>query len=100
MKRIICYGFENGKLWFGYATLWSLIASYFRNGRCLEIKAIKGYEQYAYYDDVLTVEWGGHHHHFANWWGYGENNTPICAIALAEHKTIEEIQSYKGIKER
>lgn len=58
MRKMICYGFENGKLWFGYVTLWSLIASYFRNGRCLEVKPIKGYEQYAYYEDLLIVEWG------------------------------------------
>lgn len=92
MRKIICYGFENGKLWFGYVTLWSLIASYFRNGRCLEVKPIKDYEQYAYYQDLLIVEWGGNHHHFTNWW----IDTPFSAIALAERTTVEEIQKMRG----
>lgn len=99
MRRVICYGFENGKLWFGYVTLWSIIASYFRNGRCLEVKPIKGYEKYAYYPDVLIAEWGSKYHHLANWWS-DEDGTPFSAIALAERKTIEEIMQYKGIREK
>ena len=96
MKKIICYGFENGKLWFGYVTLWSLIASYFRDGRSLEVKPIKHYENYAYYKDVLMVDWSCRHHHFTNWW-LNDTKTPFVAIAYAEHKPLEEIQKIPSI---
>lgn len=96
MRRIICYGIDNGKLWFGYVTLKSLIASYFRNGRVLEVKPIKGFENYAYYRDCLMVDWvGGHkHYRFTNWW---LNDSPFSAIAYSEGKTIKEIQDLPPI---
>ena len=97
MKKVICYGFENGKLWFGYITLKSLVASYFRNGRSLEVKPIKGLERYAYYENCLMVDWGGHkHYHFTNWW-LNDTKAPFTAIAYAENKTLEYIQSLPSI---
>ena len=98
MKKIVCYGVENGKLWFGYVTLWSLIASYFRNGRSLEVKPLKGFENYAYYTDCLMVDWmGGHkHYHFTNWW-LNDSTAPFTAIAYAENKTVTEIKNLPPI---
>lgn len=94
MRKIICYGFENGKLWFGYVTLWSLIASYFRDGRFLEVKPIKHYEKYAYYKDVLMVDWHSRYYNFTNYKNY---NTPFWAIAYAENKTVREIVDLPSI---
>jgi hypothetical protein len=97
MRKIICYGIEQGKLWFGYVTLKSLIASYFRNGRSLEVKPIKGFENYAYYKDCLMVDWDGGHkfYRFTNWWA--NYSSPFAAIAYSEGVTNEAIQSLPSI---
>lgn len=82
MSKIICYGFEKNKLWFGRVTLWSWLMAFFIDGRFLKVKPIKGYEEYAYYPEQLMTQLG---------WakitndGLGQHN-PIIAIALQERK--------------
>ncbi len=53
---LIAYGYENEKLWFGKVTFKTWLRAFFRNGGLLEVKPIKGYEEYAYYRDVLRIE--------------------------------------------
>lgn len=53
---LIAYGYENEKLWFGRVTFKSWLRAFFRDGGLLDVKPIKGYEEYAYYRDVLRVE--------------------------------------------
>ena len=90
-KNVIAYGFENGKLYFGRVTLRSWFRAFFRNGRMLVVKPIKGYEQYSYYKKYLCTELNNAK--LVNW-HYG--NDPIKSIQYAERhrgglKTITPI---------
>lgn len=79
MGKIICYGFEKDKLWFGKVTLRSLIRAFFKNGNMLKVKPIKGYEHYSYYEDKLYI--GIDNAKMTNGW---IDKDPIRAIALSE----------------
>ena len=99
MNKIICYGFENGKLWFGRVTLWSWLMAFFIDGRFLEVKPIKGYEEFAYYTEhclITLPSWSK----ITNDWLCQDN--PIIAIAQAEKKnpdfTIEPIHPEQKVK--
>lgn len=94
MGKIICYGFEKDKLWFGKVTLRSLIRTFFRNGGLLDVKPIKGYEHYSYYEDKLIV--GVDHAKLANWW---VDSDPIRVIALAEGMSYKELKTKPSIHE-
>ena len=78
-KNIIAYGFENDKLYFGRVTLCSWLRAFFRNGRMLVVKPIKGYEQYSYYKNYLCTELNNAK--LVNW-HYGDD--PIKSIQYAE----------------
>jgi hypothetical protein len=96
MGKIICYGFEKDKLWFGKVTLRSLIRTFFRNGGLLDVKPMKGYEHYSYYEDKLIV--GVDHAKLTNWW---VDSDPIRAIALAEGISYKDLKVKPSIhKER
>lgn len=90
-KNVIAYNFENDKLYFGRVTLRSWIRAFFRKGGLLEVKPIKGYEQYAYYEKYLFTELN--YTKLVNW-HYGDD--PIKSIQYAERhngglKTITPI---------
>ena len=78
-KNVIVYGYENDKLWFGRVTLRSWLRAFFRNGGLLEVKPIKGYENYAYYPDCLLTELD-----YCNIVNFRPNDDPLVAIAWAE----------------
>ena len=78
LKNVIAYNFENGKLYFGRVTLRSWVRAFFRDGGLLEVRPIKGYEQYAYYKCLLTEVSDAK---LVNW-HYG--NDPIKSIQYAE----------------
>lgn len=77
---LIAYGYENEKLWFGRVAFKTWLRAFFRNGGLLEVKPIKGYEEYAYYRDILRVELSD-----ANLANFSiENANPIWMIDWAE----------------
>lgn len=56
MNKIIAFGRrEDGCIWFGRPTLRSLIKAIFFHGTMLQVKPIKGYEEYAYFTHGLNV---------------------------------------------
>lgn len=96
MGKVICYGFEKDKLWFGKVTLRSLIRTFFRNGGLLEVKPLKEYEHYSYYEDKLRI--GIDNTKLTNWW---VDSDPIRAIALAEGMPYQLLKTKSSIhKER
>jgi hypothetical protein len=96
MGKIICYGFVKDKLWFGKVTLRSLIRTFFRNGGVLEVKPIKGYEHYSYYEDKLRI--GIDEAKMTNGW---IDKDPIHAIALSEEVSYKDLKAKPSIhKER
>lgn len=95
MGKIICYGFEKDKLWFGKVTLRSLIRTFFRNGGLLEVKPMKGYEHYSYYEDKLIV--GVDHAKLTNWW---VDSDPIRAIALSEGVSYNHLKAKTSFHKR
>lgn len=87
MSKILCYGFENGKLWFGKVSALSWFLASIFDGRNVKIKTIKGFESYGYYKKFLWV--GLNNHNFTN---CGVNfDNPFIAIALAEQKSVYEL---------
>ena len=46
---VIVYGYENDKLWFGQVTFRSWFEAFYRNGRSLEVRPIRGYKNYSYF---------------------------------------------------
>ena len=88
MGKIICYGFENGKLWFGKVTFRSLVRAFFRSGGSFEVKPIKGYEQYSYYEDRLYTEIGNTK--LTNCW---IDKDPIRTIAFAEGVPYQSLKA-------
>lgn len=80
IKNLIAYGYENNKLWFGRVTFWSWLMAFFKNGWCLEVRPIKGYEQYAYYSDMVFVTFN--EAHLTNY--YPVKGCPLTAIMNAE----------------
>lgn len=95
MGKIICYGFEKDKLWFGKVTLRSLIRAFFRNGGLLDVKPMKGYEHYSYYEDKLII--GIDRAKLANWW---VDDDPIRVIALAEGMSYQLLKAKPSIHKR
>lgn len=93
MSKILCYGFENGKLWFGKVSVWEWFLASISDGRMVKVKTIRGFESYGYYDKFLWVEIKNHS--FTNW-GVNFNN-PFTAIALAEQKTVHELLAMPSI---
>lgn len=89
MSKILCYGFEDGKLWFGKVSVWSWFLASIFDGRNVKVKTINGFESYGYYDKYLWVELNNHN--FTNW-GVNFDN-PFTAIALAEQKSVYELLS-------
>lgn len=95
-KNVIVYGYENDKLWFGRVTLRSWLRAFFRDGGLLAVKPIKGYEQYAYYSDVLLTELD-----YCNITNFRNRCNPIWAIKWAERhkggiKTTDPIHGGKN----
>lgn len=88
MGKIICYGFEKDKLWFGKVTLRSLIRAFFKNGNMLKVKPIKGYEHYSYYEDKLYI--GIDNAKMTNGW---IDKDPIRAIALSEGMSYQLLKA-------
>ena len=88
MGKIICYGFEKDKLWFGKVTLGSLVRAFFKNGNMLKVKPIKGYEHYSYYEDKLYV--GIDNAKMTNGW---IDKDPIRAIALSEGMSYQLLKA-------
>lgn len=78
-NNVIVYGYEKDKLWFGRVTLRSWLRAFFRDGGLLEVKPIKGYEQYAYYSDILLAELD-----YCNITNFHNNRDPLWAVAWAE----------------
>lgn len=95
MGKIICYGFEKDKLWFGKVTLRSLIRAFFKNGNMLEIKPMKEYEHYAYYEDKLYM--AVDNVKLTNWW---VDKDPIRAIALSEGMSYQLLKAKPSIHKR
>ena len=89
MKKIIAYGFENDKLWVGRPTLRSWLYCFFHDGGMLQIKPIKGFENYAYYPKVLAVSF--EYCHLTNE-VYGM--TPIAAVFLSERRRGRIIEAF------
>ena len=88
MEKIICYGFEKDKLWFGKVTLRSLIRAFFKNGNLLKVKPMKGYEHYSYYEDKLYI--GIDNAKMTNEW---IDKDPIRAIALSEGICYKDLKA-------
>ena len=88
MGKIICYGFEKDKLWFGKVTLRSLIRAFFKNGNLLKVKPMKGYEHYSYYEDKLYI--GIDNAKMTNEW---IDKDPIRAIALSEGICYKDLKA-------
>jgi hypothetical protein len=62
----------------------------------LEVKPLKGYEHYSYYEDELRI--GVDHAKLANWW---VDSNPIRTIALAEGMSYQLLKAKPSIhKER
>ena len=98
MSKILVYGFENDKLWFGKVTLWSWLMAGIKNSRLIKVKPIKGFEKYAYYKDHLFTFIG--HHRFTNEWNSNcleKTTNPLEVIAFKEYKTLEEIKRIPSI---
>lgn len=95
MGKIICYGFEKDKLWFGKVAFRSLIRAFFRNGYRFEIKPMKGYEHYSYYEDKLYIKIDNTK--LTNWW---VDKDPIHAIALAEGVSYEYLKAKPSFHKR
>ncbi len=53
MGRVICYGYEEGKLWIGRVTLKTWLKVFFGKSKQFEIKPLKRYEVYAYYKKLI-----------------------------------------------
>lgn len=85
---LIAYGYENESLWFGRVTFRSWVEAFFRNGRFLEVKPIKGWEEYAYYQDYLHIEIN--HANLTNF--TIEKNDPIAMINWAERGNIKYLK--------
>lgn len=96
MGKIICYGFEKGKLWFGKVTLRSLIRAFLFNGWGLEVKPMKGYEHYSYYEDKLYI--GIDCAKLTNYWTHKKE--PLRAIALAEGMSYNLLKTKPSIHKR
>ena len=79
MNKVIVYGFENNKLWFGRVTLWSWLYAFFHDGGFLKVKPIKGYEEYAYYKKGLCTELS-----YCKITNFSFHHDPLWAIAYAE----------------
>ena len=89
MSKILCYGFEDGKLWFGKVSVWSWFLASIFDGRNVKVKTIKGFESYGYYDKYLWIELNNH-----NFTNFGVSfDCPFTAIALAEQKSVYELMS-------
>ena len=88
MGKIICYGFEKDKLWFGKVTLGSLVRAFFKNGNMLKVKPMKGYEHYSYYEDKLYI--GIDNTKMTNGW---IDKDPIRAIALSEGIRYKDLKA-------
>ena len=88
MGKIICYGFEKDKLWFGKVTLRSLVRTFFKNGNMLKVKPMKGYEHYSYYEDKLYI--GIDNAKMTNGW---IDKDPIRAIALSEGMSYQLLKA-------
>lgn len=87
MSKILCYGFENGRLWFGKVGAWSWFLASVFDGRYIKVKTIKGFESYGYYNKSSLVELSNH-----NFTNCGVNfNNPFTSIALAEKKSVYEL---------
>jgi hypothetical protein len=95
MKQIIVYGIEGDKLWFGRPTLRSWLNVAFKNGYLLEVKPIKGYEEYAYYPDHLFVGF-----EYCSVVTLNLSRTPKTAIYRAErykgNKNVENLKPIHG----
>ena len=78
-QKVIVYGYEKGKLWFGRVTFRSWLRAFFRDGGLLEVKPIKGFEKYAYYPDFLLTELK-----YCNITNFHNGQSPLWAIAWAE----------------
>ena len=98
MSKILVYGFENGKLWFGKVTLWSWFMAGISSGNFVKVKPIKDFEKYAYYKNHLFTSIG--YHRFTNEWYkscFEKTNNPLEVIAFKEGKTLEEIKKIPSI---
>ena len=79
MRKVIVYGFENGKLWMGYPTLMSWVYSFFCRGGMLTITPIKGFENYAYYPKVLHISF-----EYCLFTNDSLGETPLASVIIAE----------------
>ena len=98
MKQIIVYGIEGDKLWFGRPTLRSWLNIAFKNGYSLEVKPIKGYEEYAYYPDRLFTTFD-----YCSIVTLDLSRTPKSAIYRIEkyrgNRNVESLKPFHGIEE-
>ena len=98
MSKVLVYGFENGKLWFGRATLWSWLMAGLEIGRFVKVKPIKNFENYSYYKNYLFTPLDGDR--YTNEWYRGilsKTKNPLEVIAYKEGKTFEEIKAIPSI---
>lgn len=93
MSKILVYGFENGKLWFGKVTLWSWFMAGLETGRFVKVKPIKRFEKYAYYKNHLftSIDRNNYTNEWYSWILVKTKN-PLKVIAFKEGKTFEEIK--------
>jgi hypothetical protein len=79
MNKIIVYGFNENRLWFGRPTLASWVRCFFCKGARLVVKPIKGWEQFAHYPKKWGIAF-----EFANLANEWLDVDPLAAICFSE----------------
>ena len=90
MSKVIVYGFENDKLWFGRPTRRSWRNCFNRAGGMLVVKPIKGFEEYAYYSDYLNVSF-----EYCSLTNETSCLDPLTAVLTAERRRTGVLSSYE-----
>lgn len=98
MNKIIVYGIsDNGeRVWMGRPTLLSWLYCFFKRGGMLTVKAIPGYEEYAYYTDhELYVSFD-----YCNLTNEDLGRTPLASVIIAEKHKGREVFPTKSWHEK
>lgn len=84
MSKIIVYGFDKNRLWFGRPTFASWVSSFFVPDRLLKVKPFKGFEEYAHpAGKYLRIS-----PQFAKFTNFDFCSDPLSAVMIAEKYKI------------